>query len=194
MLDSLILAASSVAVGNAVRRQSLSSCTPFESEIHAERAHRLILWRFWEPFVFLKHTDIESDTEVMVGVTAGSVGYLVAGLGPTLRIKLVLLGIRLQTADRLNCDAGCRSLVYKRARVRTNFREQRRDRFFTAIVHLSVSSANVGRRRSSCCWRLRHETIVNCLPRLRPRLSVYIDADCFLHCANNVCQVHGLVK
>jgi len=113
---------------------------PLQAEISTHCADRFVLWRFIQIFAPLEHANVKGDAEIVVRISAARVGDNLAGLGPALRVKIVLLFIRAQTANYLDRDSGCGCFENKRPGVRLHFRQERRDDFLAPIIHLSLNA------------------------------------------------------
>src|SRR5207237_2225828 len=82
---------------------------PLQTEISTHCADRFVLWRFIQIFAPFEHANVECDAEIVVRISAAHVGDDLAGLGPALRVKIVLLIIRAQTDNYVDSHCGrCR--------------------------------------------------------------------------------------
>ena len=141
---------------------------PLQTEIGTHCADRFVLWRFIQIFAPFEHANVECDAEIVVRISAARVGDDLAGLGPALRVKIVLLFIRAQTANYLDPDSGRGRFENKRPGARLYFRQERRDDFLAPIIHLFAQ-----RWTRALVWT---DPIVNRYPSLRCGIAVDVDA------------------
>ena len=155
---------------------------PIEAELFAERAHGFVGRRFIEVTAALKHADVEGDAEVVVAVTAASVGHDVAGPRAALLVERVLLLVSARAGDDLDGDPGGGSGDDQGAGQRLHGRQERRDVLLTARV------GDCG--HFGCLRQLADDLPADGGPGFQAGIAIHRDADFGLHRANGGIEVH----
>src|SRR5690348_4154374 len=167
----------------------LPVAAPFQAQVHAQRADRLVLRRLRQVPVSLEHADVEGDAEVVVGVAGAGVGHLLARRRASLRIQRRLLLVAAQAADHADGDAGAGRLLHQGARDRAHGRQQRGDHLLAAIVH-----RRNGFGRLHLIDLLVHQPRVDRAPGLRAGLAVHLYAEGLLYGGNHFLDTHVALR